>query len=211
MTSLPENARIEILLDEAKIARGIVDRGSVRVIIRWREPETIPQIIAVLEELPPRIDPSTLDSHLEGPDGSIVLFRGLELEQWRGLRLGASGTDLFDAVVKAPQNTNDPMVAKASEYAAKLVRSYLPEFDSYPAAERANFLKRTIHRVNQVRESLEGLAKHLEYTTPGKIRPVAPRENPQRGTGCKGREPPPYIRSRRTFTSSRTARISVAV
>jgi hypothetical protein len=181
MAPLPENARIEILLDEAKVARGIVDRRSVRVRIKWREVEAEPQIIAALDGLPPRIDTSTLTSYLEGPDGTIVFFREGELEKWRrGLRFKTSSTDFFDAVRKDPRGKNDPLVAEATEYAAELIRLYQPEFDGYSAEKRAAFLKRTIHRVDQLRISFEGLAKHLEYSTPGKTRPVAPRENPER-------------------------------
>lgn len=149
MATLPENARIDILLDEAKVARGIVDRSSVRVSIKWREAEKEPQIFAALEGLPPQIDTSTLTSCLEGPDGAIVLYREGELEKWRGLRLGTSSTDLFDAVRRNPRDTNDPLVAEASEYAAKLIRLYEPEFDSYSAEERADFLKRTINRATR--------------------------------------------------------------
>jgi hypothetical protein len=96
MATLPENTRVQILLDEAKVARGIVDRYSARVRIKWREADVDPEIIAALERLPPSIDASTLTSYLEGPDGEIVWFRKGELEKWRGLRFGANGADLFD-------------------------------------------------------------------------------------------------------------------
>jgi hypothetical protein len=45
-------AELEIILDESRIARAIIDSYSVRVAVGWRVPEATPPILATLGNLP---------------------------------------------------------------------------------------------------------------------------------------------------------------
>ena len=79
MENLPAPAHIEIELDEPRIARGSVDSRSVRVNVRWRQPESPPPIIAVLRDLPPSVDLVAL----RRDDGGMELVP----RSWQRLRL----------------------------------------------------------------------------------------------------------------------------
>jgi hypothetical protein len=56
MGSLPEPPRYEIEIDETRVARGHVDRESVRVTIDLRKLGSVPSVVAALEDLPKPAD-----------------------------------------------------------------------------------------------------------------------------------------------------------
>jgi hypothetical protein len=56
MQDMDRPARLEIVLDEPRIARASIDSYSVRVEVSWRVPEAAPPIVAALDDLPEPMD-----------------------------------------------------------------------------------------------------------------------------------------------------------
>jgi|SRR5215207_1816456 len=172
MKSVPEPAQLEIRIDEPRVARGSVDSGSVRVKIKWREAEADPPVIAALKKLSKPVDVEVL----KRLDGEVELV----LRSWRRTRFGPGKPTFLEMTRKTPGGLGPVRnVAVASERAIKLIRQYQPDFDSYAPEERAEFVMRTIERLNEVSRSAKKLIDHLQYAAPGR-KAVPPLRDPER-------------------------------
>jgi hypothetical protein len=164
-------ARLEIDLDEPRIARGSVDSNSVRVTVRWRAPEATPPIIAALDDLPPPVDLVVL----KRSDGDVELVP----RSWQRLHIGR-GPSLYEMARRTPSGLGPiPDVREAIEYAEHLLAAYHPNFRDYAAGDRADLIRRTLEHLNRVSESIENLQTYLEYAGPER-KAVPPVANPTR-------------------------------
>jgi hypothetical protein len=158
---IPRSARVEISLDEPRVARGTVDTRSVRVKVKWQESQADAPVIEALKKLPKLADVEVL----KRLDGGVELVP----KSWRHMRFGPDEPTFFETARKTPGGLGPVRkVALASERAAELIRQYRPDFDSFTPEELAEFLVRTIKRLNEVSKSFEGLVNHLEYAEPGR-------------------------------------------
>jgi hypothetical protein len=169
MRSLPEWARPEIEINELRVARGIVDESSVRVEIDGRRPEAdeTPGILAEYEKLPPHLPPHVREdlTHVEDASGRLWLLPKENVEKLRDVRLP-------DAV--------PPAIQAAQDYAERLLRAHIPDFDAHPAGVRATWLIETIKRLNKAGDSIYDLGRYLAFAEPNKVRAREPLEDSYR-------------------------------
>ena len=164
MGSLPEPARLDIYIDEPRVARGSIDRRSLRVDIEWRRSEHDPPIVAALAELPDPVDVEIV----KRSDGSTELVPA----SWRTRRFG-QGKPFFQVARERPGALGiGPLVGAATEYAAQLIRQYRPDLDDLAPNDQTELLATTIGHVNSVSNSIRDLEKHLKYAEPD--RPAVP-------------------------------------
>jgi hypothetical protein len=167
MGSLPKEARTKVEINELRVARGIVDSSSVDVEIDGRKPGEMPDILAQLERLPPDVEDKL--THVEGVEGRLLLLPEENLKKLREpLSLDGMSFNVPDAI--------PPAVVAAQEYAERLVRAHVRDFDAYPAETRAKWLIETIKRVNKVGKSIHALGEYLAFAAPGKSKTVMDAE-----------------------------------
>ncbi|MDP9456605.1 MAG: hypothetical protein M3Q49_00415 [Actinomycetota bacterium] len=173
MESKPKPIHVDISIDELRVARGSIDRTSVRVRVRGRGEEgaDTPSAAVLAGEAPKPVDLMVLKRE----DGGIELVP----RSWRKVRLGAGKPTLYEMARRTPGGLGPvPAVEKASAHAMGLIARSLPDFDGYAPEERAEYLLRTIERVNELSKSHESLVQHLEYAAPGGRKAVPPLKNP---------------------------------
>ena len=66
------------------------------------------------------------------------------------------------------------------DYGSSIIRQYQPDFDYSRSEVEANYLMRTLERINDVRKKAEELQRHLWYSDPKKHKAVPPVRDPQR-------------------------------
>lgn len=170
MNNVPKPARIEIQIDEPRVARGSVDWRSVQVTIKWREVEVEPPIIAALAKLPDPVEVMPLKREDSGVE--------LVPRDWRNMRLGTKGPTFLELARETPGGLGPAFaVAQACGYATKLIKQYLPDFDSFDPEEQTDFLLRVIGRLNEVSKSVKSLEMYLQYARPGR-QAVPPIKDP---------------------------------
>lgn len=173
MNSIPKPARVEVRIDEPRVARGSVDSRSVKVKVWWREPQADSAIIAALAK-PPRLMDVAI---LRRMDGGVELVP----RAWLGMRFSSNKETFFEIAKKTPGGLGPVFkVSVACKRATELIRQYQPDFDSYAPDEQAEFVMRTIERLNERSRAHENLIKHLEYAMPGGRKAVAPLKDPER-------------------------------
>lgn len=171
MINVPKLARIEIQIDEPRIARGSVDWRSVQVTIKWREADVEPPIITALAKRPEPVDVTPL----KRADGGVELVP----RDWRKMRLGINGPTFLELARETPGGLGPAFaIAQACGYATQLIKEYLPDCDSFDSEEQAQFLLDTIERLNKVSRSVESLEMYLRYARPGR-KAVPPIKNPK--------------------------------
>jgi hypothetical protein len=175
MESVAVPRRVEIEIDEPRVARGSVDPRSVRVKIEWREAASDHPLISALDaaraELPEPVDLTILKRR----DGEVELVPA----SWKGLRIG-EGPPFFDLARRTPGGLGVfPPAAEACAFATELIRRYLTDFDAYPPDEKAAFLMQTVNRLNEVSESIGHLEQHLQHAAPDR-KPVPLIKDPER-------------------------------
>jgi hypothetical protein len=158
-----------------------VDESTVRVEIWWRggPPEE-----EILEGLPPRIETRDL-TYVERDDGGVTLVPRALVKEMRRLRF-ADGSTPYEQALVEPEEYLEPAVpadvAAAQEYAERLLRAHVPDFDARPARERAERLTDTIEGVNKLGDARDVLGRYLTHAagTPGKRVGKQPIKDPAR-------------------------------
>jgi hypothetical protein len=173
MESVPKPAYLEIILPgERHLARSTPDDLFVLVWIRWRRAENVPPILRKPADMPEL--PNARDFEiLRREDGRYTLIP----KRWqpRGPRFGKGPT--FYELERAGQ---DMGWGKSLEYVGNLIKYHQPDFDYAASEDNADFLLRTLKRLNAIERSNDALRNHLQYSGPAKKKAQAPVENPER-------------------------------
>jgi hypothetical protein len=174
MENVRKPADLKIIIPgEPHLARSSPHDFYALVYVRWRKAESIPSILARPADMPEIPDADDFEV-LRQDDGSYTLFP----TTWRSrpFRFG-KGSPTFYELERAGQMMG---WGESLEYVSNLIKEYQPDYSYTVSEDNADFLLRTIKRLNQIENSVYALRDHLEYAVAGKKRVRAPRENPQR-------------------------------
>jgi hypothetical protein len=170
--SLPKPAHLEIRIDEWQVVQG--DPDGIAVVVEWRGARKDPTFAELLAALPPRMElvPIRL------PDGRTDVVP----KQWNHVRIGG-GPPVFKRAQQNWEGWGHDLWSRGSRAKARreltdMIRRYVPNFDDYTDEKQIAFMIRTQKKINEVRDSLEGLIGHLEYAAPDKRKARPPLENP---------------------------------
>jgi len=171
--SLPKPAILKIQLDESRISRGSVDRGSVQIEVKWRGQEAEPAIFSSWDEVPNPI-PDVVK--LRRDDGEI----GLVAAAWRTMRF-SNGPSFLTLARRSPGGLGTtPQLSVVVSWATQLIEHYHPDFNDWTPEDRTDYLMRTLDKLREASRSVEGLQVHLEHAGPRKYRPIPPVRKPER-------------------------------
>jgi hypothetical protein len=171
--SLPKPAILKIQLDESRIARGSVDRGSVQIEVQWRGQEAEPAIFSSWDEVPNPI-PDVVK--LRRDDGEI----GLVPAAWRTMRFSNGPSFITLARQRTGSLSTTPQLSVVVLWATQLIEHYHPDFSDWPQEQRTDYLMRTLDKLREASKSVEGLQRHLEHAGPRKYRAVPSVRKPER-------------------------------
>jgi hypothetical protein len=171
--SLPKPAILKIQLDESRIARGSVDRGSVQIEVKWRGQEAEPAIFSSWDEVPKPI-PDVVK--LRRDDGEI----GLVPAAWRTMRF-SNGPSFITLARRRPGGLGTtPQLSVVVPWATQLIEHYHPDFNDWLPEDRTDYLMLTLDKLREASKSVEGWRGHLEYAGPRKSKAVPPVKEPER-------------------------------
>ena len=170
MRDLPSPSRLEIRIDEWQVARGNPD--AIGVVIDWRQARGDSALAELLAALPPRA--TFVPMKVVGGRTKLVPAG------WKSLRFGG-GSPIFEAArldyeawAQGQRWAKVPSVGRAPQYLTGMIRRHVPNFDDYTEKQQIDFIVRTQDKIDEIRDSVEALIIHLEYSAPDKHKALPP-------------------------------------
>jgi hypothetical protein len=182
MGSAARPSRLEIEIDEWGTAQEKVE--AVSVDLSWRGAKNDPAPAALLAALPSPtvVVPGFPHSSLH----DLVLIKLLDgrtelaPESWKHLRFG-KGRPIYEAAredFEAWSGGGSFLEGARRSEIGKMTRRIFPGFDDYSVKDQIDFIKRTLKKVNAIRESVGDLVDHLEYAKPDTAKAARPLKGP---------------------------------